>query len=606
MKTIFIISLQTLAFCVAIITNFSHAQPAGYAVTQQGPDWRVLSKTTVEHGTNRTHFYTELATGLNFQNSFGQWTESKEQITILPTGGAAATQGRHQVYFPADIYNGVLEVVTPDGRHLRSRPLVVSYDDGSNTVFIAELKHAQGYLTSSNTVTYRDAFTGFKADLVATYRRGGFECDLVFRQQPPTPGDYGLDDTFTTLQLVTEFFNTQDPQEIPAAYDEWYGLQDSTLKFGKLTMTQGKAFAIRSTNAQPSTMRSKLASTPVYKRWLTLDGRKFLIEEVPVLNIAEDLSALPLTASSNPQCNIKYLASDRLAFPPPHEFTADTNLILIAASDLNQDLGFVLDYSTVDSDQTDFTFNSGETYFVSAPVYLFGATTIQEGAVLKYNDDGCLIPDSEYLITFPTDIDFPAVLTSVDDNSVGAEIGSGSPAINNATYISFQDNSSLSECPINNLRVFFAGHAIQDDFEDGYVPIKVSNSRFVNCDFAFATFGPRMICNNVLFRGCQTVIKGGINYALDVQATQTTFDQCQILIMDQGAMGGSLELTNSILSSVTKMISLSSPDYDYLYDLYPAWWAQVTLQNSLLAGASQHTTVVQSQDSYLISDPAGI
>ena len=81
----------------------------------------------------------------------------------------------------------------------------MSYDDGSNTVFIATLKSAQGYLTSSNQVTYRDAFTGFKADLVCTYRRGGFECDLVFRQQPPTPGDFGLDDTFSTLQLVTEF-----------------------------------------------------------------------------------------------------------------------------------------------------------------------------------------------------------------------------------------------------------------------------------------------------------------------------------------------------------------------------------------------------------------
>ena len=115
-------------------------------------------------------------------------------------------QGQHQVYFPADIYNGVLEVITPDGRHLKSRPLAVSYDDGSNTVFIANLKHSQGWLTSSNQVTYCDAFTDVKADIVCSYRRSGFECDVVFRQKPPTPDAFGLSGTASTLQLVTEFF----------------------------------------------------------------------------------------------------------------------------------------------------------------------------------------------------------------------------------------------------------------------------------------------------------------------------------------------------------------------------------------------------------------
>jgi hypothetical protein len=156
------------AFVLALVftVNHSFAQTGGFAVTQRGADWRILQKTIVANGVTNVHRYTELANGMNYTNSFGQLVESKEQITILPTGGAAAVQGRHKVYFPADIYNGVLEVVTPDGRHLRSRPLGVSYDDGSNSVFIAELKHAIGYLTSSNTVTYRDAFTGFKADLV--------------------------------------------------------------------------------------------------------------------------------------------------------------------------------------------------------------------------------------------------------------------------------------------------------------------------------------------------------------------------------------------------------------------------------------------------------
>lgn len=151
-----------------IFVNSSSAQSGGYTITERGPDWKVMQKTEVVNGITNVHRYTELATGMHYTNASGQLVESKEQITILPNGGAAATQGRHKAYFPSDIYNGVLEVITPDGRHLKSRPLGVSYDDGSNTVFIATLKHAQGYLTSSNQVTYRDAFTDFKADLICT------------------------------------------------------------------------------------------------------------------------------------------------------------------------------------------------------------------------------------------------------------------------------------------------------------------------------------------------------------------------------------------------------------------------------------------------------
>jgi len=55
-------------------------------VAERGEDYKVLQKTTVEHGTNRVHKYTELATGLNYKNSYGQWIESQEQITIQPNG----------------------------------------------------------------------------------------------------------------------------------------------------------------------------------------------------------------------------------------------------------------------------------------------------------------------------------------------------------------------------------------------------------------------------------------------------------------------------------------------------------------------------------------
>ena len=144
--------------------------PTSYAVTESGANYRVWEKTTFEHGTNRVHKYTELATGLNFLKK-NQWTPSKEEIDILPQGGAEAIQGQHQVYFPGNINTGVIKVVTPDGKPLQSRPLAIFYDDGSNTVALAVLTNSVGVLVGSNQVIYPDAFSGLKADIDIPTRR---------------------------------------------------------------------------------------------------------------------------------------------------------------------------------------------------------------------------------------------------------------------------------------------------------------------------------------------------------------------------------------------------------------------------------------------------
>src|ERR1700722_3308989 len=118
----------------AIVTDPGNQQdvppPTAYAVVKSDGNSRVWQRFTYEKTpagqiVAKSHQYTELATGLNYQNN-GQWVASKEEIDILPQGGAAATQGQHQVYFPGDIYNGEIELVTPDGQQLHSRPRGIS------------------------------------------------------------------------------------------------------------------------------------------------------------------------------------------------------------------------------------------------------------------------------------------------------------------------------------------------------------------------------------------------------------------------------------------------------------------------------------------------
>jgi hypothetical protein len=150
------VSVRTLVLALICLVTTSRAQPSGYAITRQGADWRVLSQTRLEHGTNRIHSYTELATGLNYQKN-GQWVSASEHIDILPDGTARAVQGRHQAYFPGDLFTGQIEVVTPDGKHLKSRPVGLSYFDGTNTVLIAELKDSLGVVSGENQVIYPDA-----------------------------------------------------------------------------------------------------------------------------------------------------------------------------------------------------------------------------------------------------------------------------------------------------------------------------------------------------------------------------------------------------------------------------------------------------------------
>jgi len=87
--------------------------------------------------------------------------ESEEQILPATAGGAAeATHGQHKVWFPQDIYNGVITMTMPNGgKHLKSRVLGLSYSDGINSVLIALTTNSIGQiLLSGNQVIYTDAF----------------------------------------------------------------------------------------------------------------------------------------------------------------------------------------------------------------------------------------------------------------------------------------------------------------------------------------------------------------------------------------------------------------------------------------------------------------
>jgi hypothetical protein len=176
-------------------TPTSPADTGGYVVVDAGPHHRIWQRpdyvTAGDLGKSIAdrYRYVELATFLNYRGADGAWHESQETFSILPDGsGAVALQGNYQVFAPADIYEGSINITLPSGEILRTRPLAISYFDGTNNFLIAELTNSVAQLSGDGrTVTWPSAFTDFQVNLVANYRRGAFECDIVFLAQPPAP-----------------------------------------------------------------------------------------------------------------------------------------------------------------------------------------------------------------------------------------------------------------------------------------------------------------------------------------------------------------------------------------------------------------------------------
>ena len=119
----------------------SHAaSPASSAITdlqitERGPDHRVVqykSQKTNERNEiiEKTHSYTELATGLNYRKN-GEWIASNPEIIVGPDGSALAHQARHSIRFKANLNtDGAVDLTTPQGKRIRSHVLGVFYYDG--------------------------------------------------------------------------------------------------------------------------------------------------------------------------------------------------------------------------------------------------------------------------------------------------------------------------------------------------------------------------------------------------------------------------------------------------------------------------------------------
>jgi hypothetical protein len=549
----------------AVLPERPPAPGAGYGIVERGPHHRVWERVELVPAydgrvVERRHRYEELATGMHFQNERGEWEESEEKIEILPGGaGAVAARGRHKAVFPPEIKSGLIEMQTPDGRWLRSRVWGLAYFDASSgeSVLLAEVKESEGRLAGDNVVVYPDALTGFAADVRYTYTRAGFEQDVVLRQNPPSPEQFGLNPRTTRLQVLTEFVEAPDPTVTPGQAGE---LADSTLGFGETSIGLGKAFSVGADGQSGE-------EVPVGKQWGRLEGRDFLIEEVPHEKVAEKLRKLPASPAyegaslrrrgkgETSLAALRGLLPARFAVAPPPPAKAGR----FARAERHSGPGFVMDYVALGSSLTNHVFKGDTTYYISGMVMLSGTnTTFEGGTVIKYDKaiSTPLIAQSPSFLNWQSGDYRPVIFTAKDDNSVGETISgsTGSPTGYYAAPVlgfNYGGNGNLSHFRISyaNTGIYFLG--------GGYTN-SISDAQFVNCNVGVVVaYQQGVNVRNVLFS--QVVADFSMLMAgnSSVNAQNTTFAGGGWLINNNSG-ASSLACVNCVFANVTNLAAYPS------------------------------------------------
>jgi hypothetical protein len=475
--------------------------------------------------------------------SSGQYVAANPQFAITPTGASAANTV-HSVALLGNANGiGAADVTLPDGQHLTSGVLGLSYYDTASgqAVMIGEIQDCQGQLTpSGNEALYTNAFQGVVADLLYVNQIAGLEQFVVLREQLPPPAIWNLNPSTTMLEVITEFTNAPTPG---ITSQNLNGVADQQLDFGAMQMRRGYAFALG----------SETNKVRVTKQWLLMEGRQCLVEQVPFTQIQAQLNALPPSSSggaslrSSPDSVLHHVASRQIL--PGRKPTPNRATAFALAKAAPKGKGFVMDY-TLNSSHTNFTFQGDTTYFISSGFFLRGVTTIEGGAVIKATNTSPVMTVWDTVVCKASPYHL-ATITASDDNSVGQAIP-GSTGNPSGYYFGGFDTFG---CALSNIRFAYANTAFLLEGP----PVTLTNCQFVNCNNAFSPEGGEGDVNlyNALLYQVGTVFEGGS--PLTVNAQNVTIHLCDTLAdTDDGGSGSSLALTNCLLVGITNWGNVST------------------------------------------------
>jgi hypothetical protein len=349
--------------------------------------FRQVTKREIE-ADGRERFVTntviELRNGKNrFDESLQRWVEANERIELV--NGAAVGRGTgHKVIFSGNLNDaaGTIDLLTPDKKRLRSQIAGIAYTEKSSgrSVFIAEITDSTGELHGESDIIYPKPFDSIDADVRYRHTLAGLEQDVIFREQLPQPEEFQFDSRETYLEIWTQFIEAPEPERtshtIPRHQDKTQ--QDETLGFGEMEIIGGRAFDLGD--------EDKNVGIRVAKEWVTINGMTFLIESIPVTDIALKLGSLPERQVARLPEKVSHGLKVELAkaetggtadqrrrpislkeYKAQANSSEGTRFLAKANRPGKSRPGFLFDYVLV-ATTSGYTFAAGGTYYISGPV----------------------------------------------------------------------------------------------------------------------------------------------------------------------------------------------------------------------------------------------
>ncbi len=540
--------------------------PGDYVCVRRGPHSRVWQRAvlqTNQSGVVRTNrqSYTELATGLCHLQD-GQYIDSVEHIEAV-ADGAEAIQGRHRVHWAANANSpgGAVVLTTPDDKQLRSSVYGLMYFDGSSgsNVMLTQIQDCTATIIAPNTLIYGNAFSNLTADVRYTYRKAGLSQDIVLKQQPPPPADYGLNPATTRLQVITEFFDPPAPIKKTVTTN---GLSDDRkLDFGDMKMGVGHAFLFQNDAAT-------VEGGFVAKHWMTIDNRTFLVEEVRYASISNLLASLHASLIKPDKSRVRRTVW--LDSPKPRKVSATNPPHAVKlAKTMPKETGFVLDYELLSS-SNNCTFQGDTTYLVTGLCNMSGTTVLEGGTVIKYTTNGTEEIDVEDLQCASSSYR-PAVFTSVNDNTVGSVISgsTGNPWGDNAglTALFFPNlTANLQNVRFSHLAagVSFLLYDWHGDLEGGDGLLTMSDFQAVDCGQVVMSAAATCYLFNGLVYDVGTLFwSDGDESGEMLTVVNLTVHHCGTFAQDQTSL---MHFTNCLFAEVTNIYTI--PEWTFTNHTY--------------------------------------
>lgn len=191
--------------------------------------------------------------------------------------------------------------------------------------------------------------------------------------------------------------------------------------------------------------------------------------------------------------------------------TSATGTVTSQTATLTLDSGSGDPYQTQPIGQRqDYTFRNGVTYYIGSPVQLYGNTTFEPGAIIKF-DYTQADPTLQIMgtVTCKGTAYNPSILTTYDDNAYGEQWSSNSPQTypNGIPYLDLlQAPGGLS---LTNIWFRYADEAVTTPANGR---LDVWNGQFFQCDASILNEVNGVdSLHNVLFAGCQEAVSAGTN-----------------------------------------------------------------------------------------------